>query len=122
MPYLDPEARRRANRAAQKRWRERLMSDPEKYEAFKRKERRRNRLRYQQNPEYAERHQQLNRDRYHADPEVRERARKRREVPENRQRSRALRCLNKGLSAHLPDQLKIVKQRLERLLKQIDET
>lgn len=119
---LTGDRKREADRGAQKRWRERLKADPVRYEAFKKKERRRNRLRQQQDPEYAERRRAQMRARYHENLIVRERAKQRRERPEQQQRSRALKCLNKGLSAHLPDQLKIVRERLERLLRELMET
>lgn len=125
MPYKDREANkekiRQSNREAYRRWFARLKEDPDRYEAFKKKERRRNALRQQQDEDYAERRRQQMRNRYANNPVVRERAKERRERPEQRQRARALKCLNKGLGAHLPDQLRIVKERLERLLKQKDE-
>jgi hypothetical protein len=118
---LTGDRKRAVDRASQKRWRERLKADPERYESFKKKERRRIQLLQQQDPGYAERRRAQMRKRYHEDPTVRERAKQRQGTPEQRQRKRALKCLDSGLSAHLPDQITIVKERLERLLRHIEE-
>lgn len=110
------------NRLAQRRWRERLKADPERYEAYKREMRRRQRLYYQQNPEAAERKREWHRERYANDPEFRARSAARNSTPEHLQRRRALQCLKRGDLKHLPDQLRIVMRRAERLLNEIDET
>lgn len=111
-----------ANRAAQKRFRERVMADPDAWEAFKKKERRRQRLRYQQNASYAERKRAKHAARYVADPAFRERSAERNRTPENLARRRALQCLARNSATHLLKQLEILAERAKRLLLEIDET
>ena len=117
----DDEAKQR-NRLAQQRWRERLRADPERYEEHKRKARRRQRIYVQQNQEYAERRLSQYKERYAADSDFRARSKARNSTPAELQRRRALQCLKRGDLKHLPDQLRIIKERAERLLKEIDET
>lgn len=120
MPRKNPETdeAKAANALAQRRWRERLKADPDRHAAYKAKERRRMRLLQAQNEEYAERKRRQHAERYKNDPEFRARSAARNSTPSELQRRRALNCLRKGLSKHLPDQTRILTKRLERLLQQ----
>ena len=111
-----------ANRLAQRRFVERLKADPERWESFKQKERRRQRIYYQQSPAYAERKRMRHNTRYARDPDFRKRSATRNATPEAKQRRRALQCLKRGNLKHLPTQVLIVLTRTSRLLKEIAET
>lgn len=118
----DDDAKTMRNRLAQRRWRERIKADPEKYEALKRAARRWQRIYYQQNPDYAERKRAQHNKRYANDPEFRNRSAERNRTPHELQRRRALQCLTRGDTKYLPDQLQIIMRRAKRLLREISET